>query len=108
MRAAVDHMVRQGQLLVWGTPATGFLVETLLDRGTDDDMAEAEATIERLASAPANEGLAMRDIWVLRSRALLARARGEGVSYLDFVNRYREMATSLGFEGHIAWAEAMP
>jgi class 3 adenylate cyclase len=108
MRAAVDHMVRQGQLLVWGTPATGFLVETLLDRGTDDDMAEAEAAIERLASAPANEGLAMRDIWVLRSRALLARARGEGVSYLDFVNRYREMATSLGFEGHIAWAEAMP
>ena len=108
MRAAVDHMVRQGQLLVWGTPATGFLVETLLDRGTDDDMAEAEAAIERLASAPANEGLAMRDIWVLRSRALRARARGEGVSYLDFVNRYREMATSLGFEGHIVWAEAMP
>ena len=24
MRAAVDHMVRQGQLLVWGIPATGF------------------------------------------------------------------------------------
>jgi hypothetical protein len=24
------------------------------------------------------------------------------------VNRYRGMAASLGFEGHIAWAEAMP
>jgi hypothetical protein len=24
------------------------------------------------------------------------------------VNRYRDMAASLGFEGHIAWAEAMP
>jgi hypothetical protein len=55
----------------------------------------------------ADEGLAMRDIWVLRSRALLARARGEAVNYLDFVTRYRCMATSLGFEGHIAWAEAM-
>jgi hypothetical protein len=30
------------------------------------------------------------------------------VKYLDFLNRYRNMATSLGFEGHIAWAEAMP
>jgi hypothetical protein len=30
------------------------------------------------------------------------------VNYLDFVNRYRGMAASLGFEGHIAWAEAMP
>ena len=81
--------------------------ETLLDRGTDDDLREAEAAIERLAAAPAAEGLAMRDIWVLRSRALLARAHGEGVSYLDFVNRYRDMATSLGFEGHIAWADAL-
>ena len=108
MRAALDHMVRQGQLLVWGTPATAVLVETLLDRGAEDDLAEAEAGTERLAAAPAAEGLAVRDIWLLRSRALLARARGEGVNYLEFVNRYRDMAASLGFEGHIAWAEAMP
>ncbi len=107
MRAAVDHIVSQGQLLVWGMPATAVLVETLLDRGAENDIAEAEAAIERLAAAPADDGLVMRDIWLLRLRALLARARGEGVSYLDFVNRYRDMATSLGFEGHIAWVEAM-
>jgi class 3 adenylate cyclase len=108
MRAAVDHMVCQGQLPQWGIPATSVLVETLVDRGTDDDLREAEAAIERLAATPADEGLVMRDIWLLRLRALLARARGEGVNYLGFVNRYRDMATSLGFEGHIAWAEAMP
>jgi hypothetical protein len=108
MRAAVDHMVRQGQLLQWGIPSTGRLVQILLDRGTDDDLREAEAAIERLASAPATERLAMRDIWVLRSRALLARAHGEGASYVGLVNRYRDLATSLGFEGHIDWAEAMP
>jgi hypothetical protein len=101
-------MVRQGQLLQWGIPATGVLVETLLDRSADGDVAEAEAAIKRLAAAPADDGLVMRDIWLLRLRALLARARGEGVNYLGFVNRYRDMATSLGFEGHIAWAEAMP
>ena len=55
MRAAVDHLFREGRLLVWGTPATGVLVETLLDRGADGDVAEAEAAIERLAAALADE-----------------------------------------------------
>jgi hypothetical protein len=108
MRAAVDHLFREGRLLLWGVPATGVLVETLLDRGTESDVAEAEVAIERLAAARSDDGLVIRDIWLLRSRALLARARGEGVNYLEFVNRYRDMAASLGFEGHIAWAEAMP
>ena len=35
MRAAVDHLFREGRLLAWGVPATGVLVETLLDRGAD-------------------------------------------------------------------------
>ena len=108
MRAAVDHLFRQGRLLMWGIPATGVLVETLLDRGTESDVAEAEAAIERLASAPAEEGLVIRDIWLLRLRALLARAHGDETAYRDLRDRYRDMATSLGFEGHIAWAEAMP
>ena len=77
MRAAVDHLFREGQLLCWGVPATGVLVETLLDRGADGDVAEAEAAIERLAAAPADEGLVIRDIWLLRLRALLARAHGD-------------------------------
>jgi len=49
----------------------------------------------------------MREITLLRLRALLARANGDDVAYRDLVNRYRAMAESLGFEGHIAWAEAM-
>ena len=28
-------------------------------------------------------------------------------SYRDYRDRYRAMAKTLGFEGHIAWAEAM-
>ena len=83
MFAAVDHLVREGQLLSWGIPATGVLVETLLDRGAEGDVAEAEAAIERLAAAPADDGLVIRDIWLLRLRALLARARGDEVAYRD-------------------------
>jgi hypothetical protein len=108
MRAAGDHLFRDGRLLLWGVPATGVLVETLLDRCADGDLAEAEAAIERLASAPADEGLVMRDIWLLRLRALLARAHRDDAAYAQLRDRYRDMAKSLGFEGHIAWAEEMP
>ena len=108
MRAGVDHLLSEQRSRERGIPATGVLVETLLERGTESDVVEAEAAIERLAAAPTDDDTALRDIWLLRLRALLARARGEGVKYLDFLNRYRNMATSLGFEGHIAWAEAMP
>jgi hypothetical protein len=105
IRAVVDHLFRDGQLLVWGIPATGVLVETLLDRAADGDVAEAEAAIERFAAAPADEGLVIREIWLLRLRALLARANGDDTAYRDYRDRYRAMAESLGFEGHMVMAE---
>ena len=71
-------------------------------------MAEADAAIERLAAAPADEGLVIREVWLLRLHALLARALGDEAGYRDYRDRYRDMARTLGFEGHIAWAEAMP
>jgi class 3 adenylate cyclase len=108
MRASADHLFREGRLVLWGIPPTGVLVETLLDRGADGDVAEAEAAIERLAAAPADEDLAVRDIWLLRLRALLARAQGDAAAYADMRDRYRNMAKTLGFEGHMEWAEAMP
>jgi hypothetical protein len=108
MRAAADHQFREGRLLLWGIPATGVLVGTLLDRSAENDVAEADAAIERLASAPADEGLVMLDIWLLRLRALLARAQSDDARYREYRDRYRDMAKTLGFERHIAWAEAMP
>ena len=107
LREAVDDMFHAGQFGFCDT-GTGVLVETLLDRGADGDGAEAEAAIERLAAAPTDEGLVGRDILLLRLRALLAHTRGEEVAYRDFRDHYRELATSLGFEGHMKWAEAMP
>jgi hypothetical protein len=106
MRATTaDHLVRGGQLLPWGIPATGVLVETLLDRGADADVVEAEAAIERLARLPA---VAWRDIWLLRLQALLARAHDDAAAYAHIRDRYRDMARTLGYEGHMEWAEAMP
>jgi hypothetical protein len=108
MRAAVDHLFRDGQLLLWGIPATGVLVQTLLERGAEGDTAEAQAAIERFATAPADDGLVMRDIWLLRMRALLAQAHGDETGYRNYRDHYRAMAKTLDFEGHIAWAEEMP
>jgi class 3 adenylate cyclase len=108
MRSALGELLRNGQQLVWGIPVTGVLVETLLDRPADGDVVEAEAAIERLAAASADEGLVIRDIWLVRLRTLLARAHGDDTAYRDGRDRYRDMAKTLGFEGHIEWAEAMP
>ncbi len=108
MRAATENAVRAGQLLGWGLVTTGVLVETLLDRGADGDVAEAEAATERLAAASADEAFTLRDILLLRLRALLARARYDNATYTDLRDRYRDMAKTLGFEGHIELADAMP
>jgi class 3 adenylate cyclase len=106
MRTAVDELHQAGRLGN-GVCGVAVLVETLLERGAEGDVAEAQTAIDRLANLPAAEGLAVRDIWLLRLRALLARARGEDAAYRELADRYLNMAQSLGFEGHIDWAEAM-
>ena len=102
MRHAVDGLHQDGRLghCVWGA---GVLVETLLERGAEDDLAEAEEVIERLTNLRPDQALVMRDITLLRLRALLARARGDDAAHRDLTNLYRATAQSLGFEGHI-WA----
>ena len=107
MRQAVDELHQAGRL-EYGVLGTGILVETLLERGAEGDLAEAQEAIDWLANLPTDDGSAMREITLLRLRALLARVRGDAAAYTDLRDRYRDMARTLGFEGHIAWAEAMP
>jgi len=106
-RQAVDELHQAGRL-GYGVFSTGLLVETLLERGAEGDLAEAQESIDWLANLPATEDWAVRDIWLLRLRALLARALGDEESHRDYRDRYRDMAKTLGFEGHMAMAEAMP
>ena len=107
MRAAGDHLVREEQLLAWGIPTTGVLVETLLDRGADGDVAEAEAAIERLAAAPADEGLgnsrhlaaAITSTAGAGSRRHGAPTRISGIATATWRHRWASRAYE--------WAEAM-
>jgi hypothetical protein len=106
MRKAVDEMHEAGRLGL-GVGGTGILVQTLLQRGAEGDLAEAQRAVDRLQNLPGDQGSAMREITLLGLRALLAQARGDEVAYRDYRDGYRAMATSLGFEGHMKWAEAM-
>ena len=106
-RAVVDYTFDAGDALSLGE-ATRVLVESLLQRGTSADLKEAQAAIDRLAAEPTDPGFVLFEVPLLRLRALLARARGDAATYAQFRDRYRDMAKTLGFEGHIALAEAMP
>jgi adenylate cyclase len=106
-RTVVDDLFNSGGSL-WSALATSVLVEVLLRRSGAGDLDEAESAIDQLASAPTDPGLVLHEISLLRLRALLARVRGEEAADRDYRDRCRAMATSLGFEGHMQWAAAMP
>ncbi|GFG54072.1 cyclase [Mycolicibacterium agri] len=80
---------------------TAIVVEALLTRGSEPDLAEAELAIERLAYLAPCQQWAIRDVFVLRLSALVARARGDNAAYREFRDRYRAMAAEYGYEGHM-------
>jgi class 3 adenylate cyclase len=102
-RAAVDDLFDAGQF-AWSIPPVRVFVETLLTRGDEADLQEAQTAIERLVAAPIEA--VDREIWVLRLRALLADARGDEAAYRSLSRRHRAMATKLGRLGHMAVADS--
>jgi hypothetical protein len=106
MRRAVDELHQAGRI-GYLVAASATLAEALLKRCDEGDLEEAQQVIERLSRIQGGHELVMLEITLLRLRALLAGARGDD-SYRGLVDRYRAMAESLEFDGHIAWAAAMP
>ena len=105
-RAVVEQQYDTEEIECCGAAVT-VLIDALLARGTDADLREAQAAVDRLAAVPTEPGFILFEVVLLRLRALLARARGELADYREFAQRYRQMATSLGFQGHMATAETM-
>ncbi len=105
-RESVEFVFPSGDMTSRG-PAVTVLVESLLRRGTETDLEEAKAEIDRLAAVPTDPGFVLHELPLLRLRALLARAHGDETTYRKFRDRYRKVATKVGFEGHMAMAEAM-
>ena len=105
-RAAVNEFFELGSK-VWTGYATNVLVDALTHSGSDADLQEAKVAVDRLAALQIEPGVVVHELWVLRARALLSRACGDEVTYHGLRDDYRKTATELGFEGHIAMAEAM-
>jgi adenylate cyclase len=106
LRPVVEEQFRTAAMMFLGAGATA-LVESLLERGGEADVREAAAAIEQLGAVSTEPDFVLFDVTLLRLRALLARARGDEASYHDFAQRYGATATSFGFEGHMALAEAL-
>ena len=82
--AIADRELHSGDA-VFHAVAVAALVESLLARGADADIDEANAQVQRLAcTAQADRGLAVGDIWLLRLRGLLAKAHGDEAGYREY------------------------
>jgi adenylate cyclase len=106
-RNVVDALIDAGNM-IWSGIATSTLVESLLQRAGNADLHEAESAVDRLAAVPTEPGFILHALPLLRLRALLAHARGDETGYSELRDRYRAMANSLRFEGHMNQAQAMP
>jgi adenylate cyclase len=106
-REAVNGFIRTNDAM-WPGFSTNVLVEALVQRGRPADIDEAQLAVERLAACSIEPGVVVFEIWLLRARTVLAKAQGDESTYRSCRNAYRAMATDLGFEGHMMWAQQMP
>ena len=106
-KMVLDEQFDTGDMISRG-PAATVLCESLVRRAGNGDRKTAHDVIDRLAAVPTDSGFVLHEVPLLRLRALLAQAEGDDAGYREYRDRYRAMARTLGFEGHIAWAEAMP
>jgi adenylate cyclase len=104
VRSVVDGAYESGDM-IWRGRATEVLVQLLVRRGSDGDHHEAQAAIDRLAAVPTDPGFVLHELPLLRSRALLALARGDENSCRNFMERHRAKAAAAGFEALMATAD---
>jgi adenylate cyclase len=104
VRAVVNGAYESGDM-IWRGRATEVLVQLLVRRGSSGDQSEAQAAIDQLAAVPTDPGFVLHELPVLRSRALLALARGDENSCRNFMKRHRAKAAAVGFEALMAAAD---
>jgi adenylate cyclase len=104
-RPVVDGAYESGDM-IWRGRATEVLVQLLIQRGSVEDLQEAEAAIDRLADVPTDPGFVLHELPLLRSRALLAQAHGDEKGHRKFVEGHRAKAAAAGFEALLAIAES--
>src|SRR5246127_2889220 len=105
VRAIVDGAYESGDM-IWRGRATEVLAQLLLRRGSVGDQQNAQAAIDRLGAVSADPGFVLHELALLRSRALLALARGDENGYRNFLEQHRAKAAAAGFDALIVNAGA--
>ena len=95
-RSAIAGMYDTGAMLSLGV-ATKILVETLLDRGADGDLQEAQAVIDRLTSLPTEPGFLLHELPLLWVRTRMAQMQGDHAASRQFIREYRAKAAAADF-----------
>ena len=95
-RNVIDHLFTSGgaDLDCAGDGCAGGVTAAIV--APRQTCGKREAAIDRLAAAPTEPGLVLHDIWLLRLRALLARAHGDD-------SRLPRLPGSLPRHGENAW-----
>jgi adenylate cyclase len=104
LRASVSFQMAGGSR-VFVVSACEALVELLIDRGSVDDIAEANRIVDmwqtRRPSVPA------MDLWWLKSRALLAKAEGDSACHAELAQQYLSLCEKLDARGRLDEASRM-
>jgi adenylate cyclase len=81
------------------------LVTLLVDRGTSDDLAEANRIVDDWEAR--RPGIPALDLWWLKSRALLTKAESDWDEYAELASQYLELCERLDARGRLTEARRM-
>jgi adenylate cyclase len=104
LRVLVSLHTDSGSLLMVGCPGEA-LVELLIDRGSIDDLTEAQRIVDQWQAR--RPGIPALDLWWLKSRALLAKAEDNSRGYAELATQYLSLCEKLDARGRLAEARRM-
>jgi adenylate cyclase len=104
LRASFTLYMSSGSRVFVGC-AGEALVGLLIERGFADDLAEAQRIVDQWQAQ--RPGIPALDLWWLKSRALLAKAKGNSDDYTELANQYLQLCEKLDARGRLAEARRM-
>jgi adenylate cyclase len=104
LRALVSLHLGTGSQVFVGCSAEA-LVKLLIDRGTTDDLAEANRVLDEWQAR--RPGIPALDLWWLKSGAQLAKAEGKSDMYVGLAKQYLSVCEALDARGRLEEAREM-
>ena len=83
-RAALDGLYESGDIDLVRAGQHHPWLRSLVQRGHDGDLDDAQSVMDRLAAVRTDPGFVLHDITLLRLRTQMARARGDEDGYRKF------------------------